>query len=62
MNTIKAQSMVVQMIADASSVQTLAAELSEAVEPHGPDADKANAIYTIAESLERKLEELEELL
>ena len=51
-----------QMIADASSIRTLAAELSEAVEPHGSDADKANAVYTIAECLERKLEELEELL
>lgn len=62
MKTSKAEDMVCQLVADASSVQTLAAELCETFERNSPDADKANAIYTIAKSQEKMLEELAEAL
>ena len=62
MKTTKAEYIISQLVADASSIRTLAAELCEAVEPRGSDADKANAIYTIAEYLERKLEELDDII
>ncbi len=62
MKTTVAEDMICQLIADANSIKTLAAELCEAVKPYSSDADKANAVYTIAQSQERMLDELGDIL
>lgn len=54
--------MISVLSADAGSIRTLVTELCESVEHDSCDYYKLHAIYTIAESQNRLLDELDELV